>query len=91
MSSSTLRPQLTPSSPVAFLDDICGISLSIRFTSTLITIWNRDADHASGVDNILQTVLAHLPPDLVPRDTQYYYKRHSEHAGFKAPAAGGEE
>ncbi|KAJ9637794.1 hypothetical protein H2199_007288 [Coniosporium tulheliwenetii] len=70
-----------------FIDDICGISLSVRFTSMLVTIWNRDADHKAGIENILQTVLDRLPPDLVPKDSAYYYKRHSEHAGFKAPGA----
>ncbi len=53
----------------------------------LVTIWNRDAEHTTGVDNVLQTVLARLPPDLMLKDSAYYYKRHSEHAGFKAPAA----
>src|SRR4051812_34387849 len=48
--------------PTAFIDDICGISYSIRFTSTLITIWNRDADHVAGIQNILDTVLSQLPP-----------------------------
>lgn len=53
----------------------------------LVTIWNRDAEHKTGIDNILQTVLERLPPDLVPKDSAYYYKRHSEHAGFKATGA----
>ncbi|KAF2453642.1 translation initiation factor eIF 4e-like domain-containing protein [Lineolata rhizophorae] len=72
---------------IKFLDDICGISLSVRFTSTLITIWNRDADHAAGIAKILEVVLHQLPQELVPKESAYYYKRHSEHSGFKAPAA----
>jgi len=73
-------------SRVAFIDDICGISLSVRFTSTLVTIWNRDADHSSGVQKILEVVLNNLSPELQPKnDSGYYYKKHSEHAGFKAP------
>ncbi|OCK93143.1 translation initiation factor eIF4e, partial [Cenococcum geophilum 1.58] len=71
---------------ITFIDDICGISLSVRFTSTLITIWNRDADHSSGVQKILEVVLNNLPPELqLKNDSAYYYKKHSEHAGFKAP------
>jgi hypothetical protein len=70
---------------VAFRDDICGISLSVRFTSTLITIWNRDAQHIEGKHRIVETVLAELPDELQPKDGSYYYKAHSEHAGFKSP------
>ncbi|KAK3064212.1 hypothetical protein LTS18_009174, partial [Coniosporium uncinatum] len=71
-----------------FRDDICGVSLSIRFTSTLITIWNRDAEHSTGVQKILETVLGSLPAELQPKESSYYYKKHSEHAGFKAPESG---
>lgn len=66
----------------AFRDDICGVSLSVRFTSTLVTIWNRDGEHEQGVKNILDTVLSGLSPELVPKESAYYYKKHSEHAGF---------
>jgi hypothetical protein len=48
-------------------------------------VWNRDADHVEGVEKIMKTVINGLDEDLRPRDGQYYYKRHSEHAGFKAP------
>ncbi|KAF2104769.1 translation initiation factor eIF4e [Rhizodiscina lignyota] len=65
-----------------FRDDICGISLSVRFTSTLVTIWNRDGDHEDGIQNILKTVLNGLSPELIPKESAYYYKKHSEHAGF---------
>ena len=65
---------------VRFNDDICGISLSVRFTSYLITVWNRDGDNKDGVEKIKNTILENLPEDLVPKDS--YYKRHSEHAGF---------
>ena len=68
----------------AFIDDICGVSLSVRFTSTLVQIWNRDGDHKEGIQKILEAVLDELPPDLNLRDHQYYYKKHSEHSAFKA-------
>jgi hypothetical protein len=69
----------------AFKDDICGISLSDRTTSCLIMVWNRDADHVEGVQKIFKTVVDGVDNDLKPREGSYYYKRHSEHAGFKAP------
>jgi len=72
----------------AFKDDICGLSLSTRFTSTLVQIWNRDAEHTEGVQRILDTVLKSLPPELTPKEQSYYYKKHSEHAGFRVPEAG---
>jgi hypothetical protein len=71
-----------------FLDDICGVSYSVRFNSMLITIWNRDGDHEAGKNRILETVLREVPEHLVPkRSDLYYYKKHSSHAGFTAPAA----
>lgn len=71
-----------------FIDDICGISYSVRFNSHLISIWNRDAENQEGIDRLKQTVLGGIPEDLALRDNQYYYKRHSEHAGFRFPEPG---
>jgi hypothetical protein len=68
----------------AFIDDICGVSLSVRFTSSLVQIWNRDGEHTEGIQNILKAVLEELPPEIQLRDHQYYYKKHSEHSAFKA-------
>lgn len=86
MAIGEILQEAVASKRITFIDDICGISLSIRFTSTLITIWNRDADHSSGVQKILEVVLNNLSPELQPKnDLAYYYKKHSEHAGFKAP------
>ncbi|KAF2156946.1 translation initiation factor eIF4e, partial [Myriangium duriaei CBS 260.36] len=65
-----------------FRDDICGVSLSVRFTSMLIQVWNRDAEHVQGVEKILKTVLENLPDDLQPKESSYYYKKHAEHKGF---------
>lgn len=65
-----------------FIDDICGVSLSVRFTSILVQIWNRDADHKEGIEKILSTVIDNLSPELKPKESSYYYKRHNEHAGF---------
>jgi hypothetical protein len=71
----------------AFIDDICGVSLSVRFTSTLVQIWNRDGDHKEGIQKILQAVLDELPPEFQLREHQYYYKKHSEHNAFKASSS----
>ena len=70
-----------------FRDDICGISLGVRFNSMLVQIWNRDGEHTEGVERILSTVLENLSPELKPREGSYYYKKHSEHAGFAAQIA----
>lgn len=65
-----------------FRDDICGVSLGVRFNSMLIQVWNRDGEHQEGVDGILKTVVENLSPELAPKEGTYYYKKHSEHAGF---------
>jgi hypothetical protein len=54
----------------------------------LITIWNRDGDHEAGKERILETVQREVPEHLIPkRSDLFYYKKHSSHAGFTAPAA----
>ncbi len=78
----------TPSNPTAYLtntaDDLNGISLSRRFTSDLITIWNRRAGaDPSSVAGIRDVVLEKVSPHLRPKEGSFYYKRHSEHVGFE--------
>lgn len=63
-------------------DDLCGISLSVRFNSNLITIWNRDASNQKSIDGILSVVLDKISPELKPKEGSWYYKKHSEHAAF---------
>ncbi|EME47353.1 hypothetical protein DOTSEDRAFT_69325 [Dothistroma septosporum NZE10] len=65
-----------------FRDDICGVSLGVRFNSMLVQIWNRDGDHEAGTERIAKTVLEGLSEELKPREGCYYYKKHNEHAGF---------
>ncbi|KAK5117828.1 hypothetical protein LTR85_008803 [Meristemomyces frigidus] len=74
-----------------FRDDICGVSLGVRFNSMLVQIWNRDGEHQEGIEGILETVLGNLSEELRPREGSFYYKRHCEHAGFAVPAASGTE
>ena len=54
----------------------------MRFTSTNISIWNRDAEHADGIQRILDTVMENLSPDLKPKENSCYYKKHFEHKDF---------
>lgn len=65
-----------------FRDDICGISLGVRFNSLLIQVWNRDAEHSEGNQKILDTIMKTLPPSLKPQEGSFYYKKHSQHTDF---------
>ena len=90
MSSSRVSPSWQPSPLFLTLtnhtlcaeDDLCGLSFSVRFNSNLISIWNRDGKAHASIDGILNTVMAKIAPELRPREGNYYYKRHSEHAGY---------
>lgn len=66
-------------------DQICGVGLSVRFNSHLISIWHRDSSQQKSVDGILACVLEKLPPEMRPKQDNYFYKKHADHAGFKAP------
>jgi len=66
-------------------DQICGVGLSVRFNSHLISIWHRDSSKQKSIDNMLQCVVDELPPELRPKADNYFYKKHSDHAGFRAP------
>lgn len=66
-------------------DQLCGVGLSVRFNSHLISVWHRDASKQSSIDAILATVLEELPVEMKPKSDNYFYKKHSDHAGFKAP------
>ena len=63
-------------------DDLCGVSLSVRFNSNLIMIWNRDGTNQKSIDGILSAMLDKISPDLKPKDGSWYYKKHSTQAGF---------
>ena len=68
-------------------DDLCGLSYSVRFNSVLITIWNRDGTSQKSIDGIRAVVLEQISPELKPKDSAIFYKRHSEHAGFAEAVA----
>jgi hypothetical protein len=61
------------------------VGLSVRFNSHLVSVWHRDASRQASVDAILQCVLDELPAELRPKPDNYFYKKHSDHAGFKVP------
>ena len=61
--------------------------MSVRFNSNLITIWNRDGANEKTKDGILAVVLEKVSPELKPQPRNYYYKKHSEHAGFSEVVA----
>lgn len=69
-----------------FVDDICGVSLSVRFTSILVQIWNRDAEHEEGINKLLATVMNNTSAELKPKEGSYYYKAHKAHSGFSTGA-----
>ena len=58
----------------------------MRFNSHLISIWHRESSKQKSIDAILALVLDELPDELKPKPDNYFYKKHSDHAGFKAPA-----
>jgi hypothetical protein len=70
---------------VTIEDQLCGVGLSVRFNSHLITIWHRDASKKNSIEGLLACVLEELPEELRPKPDGYFYKKHSDHAGFKAP------
>jgi len=70
------------SGKLSFRDEICGVSLSVRFNSVLVRVWNRDADHEVGIAAVSETMNAGLGEQLMPKEGSAYYKRHNEHAGF---------
>ncbi len=57
----------------------------MRFNSHLISIWHRESSKQKSVDAMLECVLEELPPELRPKADNYFYKKHADHAGFKAP------
>ena len=48
-------------------------------------MWHRESSKQKSIDAILQCVLEELPPEMTPKPENYFYKKHSEHQGFKLP------
>lgn len=45
-------------------------------------IWNRRTNDQASVDGIKDVVLSQLSANLKPKEGSFYYKKHSDHAGF---------
>jgi hypothetical protein len=70
---------------LAFNDDICGLSYSVRWNAVQIAVWNRDAENEPGREKLLKVILEKLSPELQPKkEDSYWYKAHNEHKGFIA-------
>ena len=50
-------------------------------------IWNRDGTNQKSIDGIRAVVLDQISPELKPKDSAIFYKRHYEHAGFDEAVA----
>lgn len=69
-----------------FRDDVCGVSVGVRFNSCLVQVWNRDGAHEAGIERLREVVVGNLSEELRPREGGFYYKKHDEHAGFATSA-----
>jgi hypothetical protein len=84
-SSNTIFDVHATNLMLAFNDDICGITYSVRWNAVQIAVWTRDASNEAGKDKLLATILAKLSDELHPKKADsYWYKAHSEHKGFIA-------
>lgn len=72
-------------------DDICGLSLSIRFGGNLISIWHRDGTNEKSVEGIKSVVLEKISPQLIPQPNHIYHKIHASHPGFDEAIAKNKE
>lgn len=76
-------------------DHIIGVSISIRFNTDLISVWNKLGSNERSVKILEQTIINRLSPELRPADNKrhdnksfaspssYFYKRHADHEGFQ--------
>ncbi|KAG9255322.1 translation initiation factor eIF 4e-like domain-containing protein [Emericellopsis atlantica] len=66
-------------------DQLCGVGLSVRFNSHLISIWHRDSSKQNSIDGIFACVMEQLPEELRPKEDGCFYKKHADHPGFNPP------
>lgn len=70
-------------------DHIIGVSISIRFNTYLISVWNKLGSNERSVKILEHTIIDRLSPELRPADTKNFsssscfYKRHADHEGFR--------
>lgn len=63
------------------------MTISNRFNSHLVQIWNRDGSNQKSIDAILAVVMEKISPELKPKPDSFYYKKHSEHRGYNESVA----
>lgn len=87
-------------------DHVLGVSISTRFNSYLISVWNKHGFNENSIRILERTIIVRLSPHLRPVATSsvnlsyssnstiasppsssYFYKRHSEHEGYKEAVA----
>jgi hypothetical protein len=70
-------------------DHIIGVSISIRFNTHLISVWNKLGSNERSVMILKRTIIDRLSSELRPADNKsfvsssYFYKRHADHEGFQ--------
>lgn len=70
-------------------DHVLGMSYSPRLYWGHITIWTKKGDSFKSVEVLERMMLERLSPELRPTSSgEYYYKKHSEHEGWKEAVAG---
>jgi hypothetical protein len=70
-------------------DHVLGMSYSPRLYWGHITIWTKKGESFKSVEVLEKMMLERLSPELRPRSSgEYYYKKHSEHEGWKEAVAG---
>ena len=70
-------------------DHVLGMSYSPRLYWGHISIWTKKGDSFKSVEVLEKMMLQRLTPELRPRSSgEYYYKKHSEHEGWKEAVAG---
>ncbi|KAK5311210.1 hypothetical protein LTR70_008926 [Exophiala xenobiotica] len=65
-------------------DHILGISYSPRLYVAHISIWTKGGSNRKSIEALQKTIVSRLSPELQPKsEMDYYYKKHSDHEGWK--------
>ncbi|RJE25779.1 Translation initiation factor [Aspergillus sclerotialis] len=68
-------------------DHVLGVSISVRFNSNIISIWNKLGSNENSIKILGETIINRLSPHLRPTEgpapNVYFYRRHDENEGYK--------
>lgn len=65
-------------------DHILGISYSPRLYYAHISIWTKSGDNRQSIECLQRTAVSRLSEGLRPTtEMDYYYKKHSDHEGWR--------